>query len=1098
MVSTSRTRRLGGLSALLMTTAAWPAVAQSTSAQGFPSGAARQPVPPQAGEPDRSSSSTTTQPPGGRTQEGAGQTQPTATDDGAQAPADPSATGNEDIVVTGFRASLQSQTNAKKNSVGFTDSIFAEDIGKFPDTNIAESVNRIPGVTIAREVTGEGTSVAIRGLGTNFTRVLLNGAPVATASVRFDAQSTNREVDLDLIPTELFTQLTVSKSPVASQVEGGAAGTVNLRTARPFDNPKAYISYGAQGSKVSTADRWGYRGYLIASATKGDFGLLVGAAGVRNRFRVDGYETIGFTNPNLTAAQSTSATRNATGGGNFTIPATVPANAGNGLVTGQTIDQAFLLARNPGASITQIDNGLLPRLSRPRFEDGTRDRYNFIASAEWRPSDAFHFYLDGLYGKRTSDFNRSSMNWVVRNGAAIPLNTTYDKSDCSAGCTVTGGTYANSQFFLEFRPYRDKVDFYGVNPGAEFTINDWISGDLQANYTKSNFRRESPTVLVITPPSSGITTTYANTGGGVPTVTSNVDLNNPANFGWNGGGRVNLNGEERRTKTKGVRGSLLFGDAKDFSVRVGGAFDDTSRRITPFDNTNAWQNAICGNGPSVTLPGPNTSTTPCTGLNVPGTQVPGVAFQPGFPAFPGYGTNFTAGGQPIRYTGSLIPTAAVPSFLLADNRSGFITVDWNKFKAATNYDALLDGATEVGASSSGANGGLIREKVTGLFAEMNKIVAVGENTLRLNGGVRYVRTDQFVGGRVSVPDPRNAGVDPDGAGPLTATPIADGGRYPNRDTFPVSRNLYSNFLPSASVAFDFAGKAVARASVSRTLTRPDPNQLLPGASFVQPSADVGTVGNQALDPYISDNIDLGFEYYTGGEGVIAVAAFRKSITGFTVNGTTTVPFSFLNQFGITLESLTAAQRDALASRAGGADLNSVPIIIQQQVNSDGKLKVNGLEFQLTQPLDFLTQYLGVRGFGFQGNLTIIDQKGEGQGAPAVALGVAPTTYTLTGYYEGNGLSARLSYTYNEGSQGSGLNQNGIPAAAIFGRNYGQLDFSGNVDLSKIFGADYLPTLVVNVINITKEAQSTYFQFPNATFNQYQPGRTLLLGIRGRF
>lgn len=104
---------------------------------------------------------------------------------------------------------------------------------------------------------------------------------------------------------------------------------------------------------------------------------------------------------------------------------------------------------------------------------------------------------------------------------------------------------------------------------------------------------------------------------------------------------------------------------------------------------------------------------------------------------------------------------------------------------------------------------------------------------------------------------------------------------------------------------------------------------------------------------------------------------------------------------------------------------------------------------------------------------------------------------MTGYYEGNGVSGRLTYTYNEGAQGSGLNQNGIPAAAIFGRDYGQLDFSGNVDLSKILGNDYLPTLVVNVINITKEAQSAYFQFPNATFNQYQPGRTLLIGVRGR-
>src|SRR2546423_365232 len=82
------------------------------------------------------------------------------------------------------------------------------DIGKFPDSNIAESLNRIPGVTISREVTGEGINVSIRGLGTNFTKVTLNGANVAVASTgATDASNANREVDLNWFPTELFTQL---------------------------------------------------------------------------------------------------------------------------------------------------------------------------------------------------------------------------------------------------------------------------------------------------------------------------------------------------------------------------------------------------------------------------------------------------------------------------------------------------------------------------------------------------------------------------------------------------------------------------------------------------------------------------------------------------------------------------------------------------------------------------------------------------------------------------------------------------------------------------------------------------------------------------
>src|SRR5271155_5865088 len=101
----------------------------------------------------------------------------------------------ETVVVTSYRGRLEEATNYKRDSVNFTDSIFAQDIGKFPDTNIAESFNRIPGVTISRDVDGEGVNIAIRGLGTDFTKILLNGAQVAVASTGpTDAQNTNREV----------------------------------------------------------------------------------------------------------------------------------------------------------------------------------------------------------------------------------------------------------------------------------------------------------------------------------------------------------------------------------------------------------------------------------------------------------------------------------------------------------------------------------------------------------------------------------------------------------------------------------------------------------------------------------------------------------------------------------------------------------------------------------------------------------------------------------------------------------------------------------------------------------------------------------------
>ena len=210
----------------------------------------------------------------------------------------------EEVIVTGFRASLQSATNAKRESVGFSDSVFAEDIGKFPDLNIAESLNRIPGVQLSREVNGEGLNVAIRGLNTNFTKTTINGAAFGVASTgRVDGQGQNREVDLDLFPTELFTRLDVNKAPKASELEGGAAGTVDMRTARPFDNPGTHFNYQLQANYGEESETYNPRGSLTASWSNDTFGVLAGFAGVSNDSTTNGFETIGYTNPNISYNQ---------------------------------------------------------------------------------------------------------------------------------------------------------------------------------------------------------------------------------------------------------------------------------------------------------------------------------------------------------------------------------------------------------------------------------------------------------------------------------------------------------------------------------------------------------------------------------------------------------------------------------------------------------------------------------------------------------------------------------------------------------------------------------------------------------------------------
>ncbi len=925
----------------------------------------------------------------------------------------------ETIIVTGFRGSLASSTAAKREALGFQDSIFAEDIGKFPDLNLAESLNRVPGVQLTREVNGEGLNVAIRGLGTNFTRVLLNGSQIAVASTgRADSQNQNREVDLDLFPTELFTRLDVNKTPMASTAEGGVAGVVNMRSARPFDYDGRQITYSAQGGYSTMTEAVSPRFSVLASdvwqmGNGAEFGALVGVSVARNKTRTEGFETIGWTNPNIDCPGCTDI-----GGNGFVLPAVVPEGAGNGLTPGTPITSEFLQSLNPGTSLEQLSNGLIPRLGRDALFEGDRDRDAVLLALEYRPNPQLNFYFDGLFAQADRNFSRIDMNWVVRNSNfMVPIGVEVDSNN-----VVTRGTYANSQFFLEARPYSEEVEFYNLNPGMSWEVNDWLRIDGQVNYSQSDFFREAPTILVNTPLNQGLTVEYDNTSGPYPSISTNFDLNDP-NLGWTwaAGGRVNVQNERRATETKGTRWDATIGDFDGNNFRFGLAYDDVSRTIEALDNSPRWQTFTCGGGdisPTDPVPAP---VPACTG-----------------------------GGN------SAVPNAAIGSFL-RPGPLGFVTVDYDAFFNATNYRAYADTAPFSPAAATGANSGTIEEGTLGAYVEYNALTDILGRDLRFNIGTRWVSTDQTV------------------TGPQTVS---------GETTFVSLSQTYDEFLPAFNAAWDVFEDVTFRLAASRTLTRPNPSAMLPGTAFSDPSAQNATRGNPELAPYLSTNFDVGGEWYTGGEGYIGVALFFKQVNGFTVQGNTTVPFTDLQ---IDFDQLTNLQQQAINDRGGP---NNATVTLSQQINADGQLQISGLELTWVQPLDFVLE-----GAGFLANFTKIEQSSTGSGVPAVAVGVAPHTYNVTGYYERGPFSARLSYVWEDAQISSGLNQNGVPAAQLRTDARGQWDFAASWTLDMIVSQ---PQLTLDVINITNEPQRSTFEFDNAAFTYYEPGTGILAGIRGRF
>ena len=205
----------------------------------------------------------------------------------------------EEVVVKGVRGSLARSLEQKRHADGVVDGITAEDIGDFPDLNISEALQRITGVTINR-VLGEGQKVSVRGLAPEFTRVTINGQTVTSVSSSniTGLGTSGREVDFDVFASELFSNVSLTKTPSAALTEGGLAATIDLRTARPFDfsRDEPVIAISGQGSVNEMRDEFDPRVSAIASNTfmDGALGVLASLSYSESSLRQDNAEGLRF------------------------------------------------------------------------------------------------------------------------------------------------------------------------------------------------------------------------------------------------------------------------------------------------------------------------------------------------------------------------------------------------------------------------------------------------------------------------------------------------------------------------------------------------------------------------------------------------------------------------------------------------------------------------------------------------------------------------------------------------------------------------------------------------------------------------------------
>lgn len=302
------------------------------------------------------------------------------TEDNAAETAVPEATDTttEDIVVTGFRGSLARALNLKRQEAAATDSILAEDIGKFPDLNLSESIQRIPGVALQRDG-GEGRQITVRGLGPQFTRVRINGMEALTTAGGADASggtNRSRSFDFNIFASDLFNSITVRKSAEATVDEGSLGATVDLRTARPFDYRGFTFTASAQADYNDLNEEVTPRGaFLIADTfADGKIGALVSVAYTKRKLLEEGPSTVRW------------------------APATSFAPGFQSVGGIACLNAAGTAALNPApADCAAANSAQHPRFPRQDQFRSNQQRIGVTASLQFRPAEGTLISLDGLY-----------------------------------------------------------------------------------------------------------------------------------------------------------------------------------------------------------------------------------------------------------------------------------------------------------------------------------------------------------------------------------------------------------------------------------------------------------------------------------------------------------------------------------------------------------------------------------------------------------------------------------------------------------------------------------------------------------------------------
>lgn len=198
----------------------------------------------------------------------------------------------ENVIVIGQAAGINKSLNKQRSADNIITAVSADAIGQFPDTNVSESLQRLPGLSIERDQ-GEGRYVRVRGMSPDYNAVTINGVGVP------GPDADRRAVALDVIPSDLLENLTVTKSLTPDMDANSLGGSIDVQSLSAFDRDGFFYQLTAEGSFDENTEEYSPK---VAATASNQFsigngeknvGIAFGVSSFKRKFGSDNVETGG-------------------------------------------------------------------------------------------------------------------------------------------------------------------------------------------------------------------------------------------------------------------------------------------------------------------------------------------------------------------------------------------------------------------------------------------------------------------------------------------------------------------------------------------------------------------------------------------------------------------------------------------------------------------------------------------------------------------------------------------------------------------------------------------------------------------------------------